>query len=47
MYENHQKKRYFERNIKKYKRSSQTTKTALENAKNYEKSKLERKISKI
>ncbi len=46
MYENHQKQRYFERNIRKYKRLSQTTKTALENAKNYEKSKLERKYRK-
>ncbi len=46
MYENHQKQQYFERNIRKYKRLSQTTKTALENAKNYEKSKSKRKYRK-
>ena len=36
MYENHQKQRYFERNIRKYKRLKQTYETALKNAKNDE-----------
>lgn len=32
MYENHQKQRYYERNIRKYKRLSETEKTALNSA---------------
>lgn len=36
MYENHQKQRYFERNIRKYRRITGTYKTSLKNAKNDE-----------
>lgn len=36
MYEKHQKQRYFERNIRKYKRLKETYETALKNAKNDE-----------
>lgn len=42
MYLNHQKQRYFERNIRKYKRRLETTKNALNNAQGEEKDKLNR-----
>lgn len=42
MYLDHQKQRYFERTIRKYKRRLETTKNALNNAKGEEKDKLNR-----
>lgn len=42
MYLNHQKQRYFERTIRKYKRRLETTKNALNNAQGKEKGKLSR-----
>lgn len=42
MYLNHQKQRYFERTIRKYKRRLETTKNALNNAQGEEKDKLNR-----
>lgn len=42
MYLNHQKQRYFERNIRKYKRLLETTKNALNNATGEEKENLNR-----
>lgn len=42
MYLNHQKQRYFERNIRKYKRRAETTKHALNEAKSPEKEILEK-----
>ncbi|MBR0183687.1 MAG: hypothetical protein IJQ10_00760 [Clostridia bacterium] len=43
MYENHQKQRFFERNVRKYKKLAKLTKTALQKARNHEKSSLNRK----
>ena len=43
MYENHQKQRFFERNVRKYKKLAKLTKTALQKARSHEKSSLNRK----